>query len=289
MVHPEWLNQNEHRAYPFREDANLVDTTGTATLPNALVLDFIMTVETLSDFVLYLSSVTKAGTSYSFVFSDSEGVTVATISVAGANHYYGQAHALIGVGEYASCRGRVALGRLEDIDIPDGVYLFDSAALEPCTVRPDLRAVRSIRVTDALGESEALYGNIRLVEGRNIRLTTFPGQNTIQIDAIPDDGYTEDCECETDDEGGTVRSINGVSVRNLRLVAGTGVQITTQGDTITIGSPGVQPCCGCTELEAVTSELERLREDSRKLTTYAESVERTLDSIKTRLYARSGV
>jgi len=289
MVHPEWLNQNEHRAYPFREDAVLVDASGTIAVPNNLVLDLVVTVEALSDFELYMSSLTKAGSFYSFVFADTDGVTVATVSVDSANHYYGQAHALTGSGEYVSCRGRLALGRLESIDMPDGIYLFTEAVLEACTVRPDLRAVRSLRAVDAFGESEALYGDIRLVEGRNIRLTTLQDQNAIQIDAITDESYAETCECETDDEGGTITSVNGISVRNLQLVAGAGVSITAQGDTLKIASPGVQPCCGCTELGAVTAELDRLREDSRKLATYAETVERTLESIKTRLYARSGV
>ena len=285
MIHPEWLNQNEHRAYPFREDAVLHDSSGTITVPNGLVLDFIVTLEATSDFVLRLTTLTKASGFYSFTFSDAEGDTVAVVSVNAADHAYGQAHALTGVGVYDVCRGRVVLGRLGsfDADMPDGVYTFDNAALEACTVRPDLRAVRSIRVADGFGETAPLYGHIRLIEGRNIRLTQLADQNAIQIDAITDDSFSEECECETAAVGGTIRTINGIAASNLTLEAGPGVQVSTSGSTLRISSPGVTPCCSCVELEAVTSELDRLRDDSRKLASYAENVENVLRGIKNRL------
>lgn len=285
MIHPEWLNQNEHRAYPFREDAVLDDSTGTITVPNGLVLDFIMTLEASADFVLRLTTLTKASGFYAFTFSDADGVTVASVSVNASDHTYGQAHALTGVGDYEICRGRVVLGRLDslDVDMPDGVYTFDDAALEACTVRPDLRAVRSIRATDGFGESAPLYGHVRLIEGRNIRLTQDDTTNAIQIDAITDESFTEQCDCETAVVGGTVRTINGVAVDNLKLEAGTGVEVTVSGDTIRIGSPGVTPCCSCVELAAVTSELNRLRDDSVGLASHALNIENLLRGIENRL------
>jgi len=288
MIHPEWLNQNEHRAYPFREDASLLDTSGTVVVPNGLVLDCIVTLEADADFMLYMTTLTKAAGFYALALSDVDGVTVATVSVNAVSHTYGQSHALTGVGAYELCRGRIAFGRLDsfDVDMPDGVYAFEGAVLEACTVRPDLRAVRSIRVADGFGESPLLYGHVRLVEGRNVRLTSLPSQNAIQIDAIPGEGYVEECDCENDDTGGVIRTINGISARSMQIEAGPGVQITRSGDTLRIASPGVQPCCSCTELETVTAALDNLRDDSRTLFSYAGNVESILAAVKQRLSGR---
>jgi len=285
MLHPEWLNQNEHRAYPFREDSSLEDTTGTITLPTGLVLDFLLTVEGSSDFNVSLTSLTKAGTFFSLVFSDSTGATVVTASVNSGLYEYGNAVALSGVDPYTSARGRVVFGRLEDIDtdIPDGVYAFSGIEMEPCTVRPDLRAVRSIRVGSTFGETAGLYGDVSLIAGRNVQLQHLPQYNAIQINADTDDNYTEECDCESSLATGRIHTINGISASDIELVGGSGVKLERSGNKLTISSPGVVPCCSCTELEAVNDELDRLRGDTNQLVNYADSVEKTLTSIQAKL------
>jgi len=283
MLHPEWLNQNENRTYPFAEDTSLVDSTGTITLPNGLVLDFITTVESTAGITLKLRSFTKVSTLFSFVIADEDDLSVATVSANADGHTYGQAYLITAINDALSARGKIVLGNLSEFvdEIPDGVYSFDGALFEACTVRPDLPAVRSLQAIDNFGVSDALNGHVNLIAGENIRLTYIESLNAIQIDAIPGEGSIEECDCEEEaSTSSRIRTINGISSSNVDFVGGVGMAIRRSGNTLEIASPGVEPCCGCTEAEAVAAEFNILRNDTNKLLNYASNVENALMTVQ---------
>jgi len=267
-VFPEWLNQNAYRAYPFMEDAQLqvLDPDGKQVedrvLPNYLLVDFVLTLasETVTDVRLY--SLVYVGGFLTFIFADDAENTVATLAVDGNVHSTNQAYAIIGQDTYEDARGKAVLGDLAGLtnDLPDGIYYFQGALLEPTTIRPDLRGVRSLRTGFGDTLSDYIHGHVKLLEGTNIRLTYLPDYNAIRIDAVNGAGFNQECACEGIYQlPSPMRSINGVAIEDLVIVGdGKCVEVTTQGNTISIKDTCSEPCCGCPELEFITTHLELL-------------------------------
>lgn len=269
VVNQEWLNQNALRAYPIKEDCPRMpyDTSGAiisdVVLPNYVLVDFVITMDTGDSPRIYIKQVVHIGNLLTLAFHDASNTLVALLSVDLDLHVKNQGYALAGAGAYDDVRGRVVIGDLTSFktDLAEGLYNFTIAAteLEASTVRPDIRGVRSLQLSNQGNESDYIYGHVKLVAGANAQLTYLPAYNAIQIDALSADGLNEECDCTPLGQDTTVKTINGIAVEDAVIVGdGSCVSVETSGNTITISDTCSKPCCGCPELEFVTDSLKVL-------------------------------
>lgn len=275
-LYTEWLNQNAYRAYPLKENTPRVSTVGDVTLPNYVVVDFVLTVAGEPDVQIKLAQLAYVGTFLSFVFADATGATVATLALDTAAHTANQAYPLAGQGDYEDARGKIVLGDLSRLatDLGTGVYTF-AAEFEPGVVRPDLRGVRSLQIGSLDSLSARIFGNVRLLEGSNIQLTYLPDDNAIRVDAIDKTGLVEACECDPAvTKPPCIRRINGINVEDVQIVGdGKCVEVTVLGNKIQLKDLCSSPCCGCPELEFITTNLELLQSTVKRLEELADTLQ----------------
>lgn len=269
----EWLNGNEQRAYPLSDSASAADATGTFALPTSFLVGLQLPVPVgldLGTAVLptgfFLKQVVAAPTGYTVVVGYDDGSAappaVASATIARATHAEYDAYVLTGAGAFENCRGAVAIGRLDEIDLqPAGAWAFtpDGGRLDVDAIRPVLRGVASLTVRNGNDVSPPLYGDIALVAGANIALAVF-GQS-IRIDAVPGAGMVEACDCAGTGQAGLpppIRSINGIPPRidgNFDFNATRCIDIAKVPYGLRFDDTCSAPCCGCPELEALTAEL----------------------------------
>ena len=263
----EWLNQNSVRGYPFKEDASRTDLTAALTIPNAVVVDFIMVVPDLEASTYYLRSLMYSGSTLTFEIAQS-GDVVASVTVTTSAHTTNTAYTVRGQGSYYGAVGKLVVGDLTGLAdlIPPGVYVFDAAAtvFEARCVRPDIRALNSLVVVDAdLNESPPITGRVRLIAGNNIRLTyvaaTEDAISRIRIDAINNPDYDEECDCEdTTVAKIPITTINGEAslLGEFDIESGSPcLSITTESGRIVLTDTCSKPCCGCSEQELITERM----------------------------------
>ena len=292
--HVEWLNQNGGRAYPFRENAPLVPSVGGSRLaaeyriPDWLLLDFVVSVPATSRASegVHMSSLTVVPGSATAVFSDPDGVAVASVRSSGD----GGPVQFTGSGVYDSAVGSVVFGDLPRFfsEYPDGSYTFgpDDAPVETRCVRPSISGVSSIRATDSgdVYSTRRVRGDVSLVAGRNITLRYDPSMNAIWIDAANDTGYSDECDCNGGSET-EIRTINGVSARNVTIQGGDCIKVETSNGVIRISDTCSKPCCGCEELSflsgksnQIVTALARLEAFSHQLASKVTSLQSTIAS-----------
>jgi len=286
----EWLNQNSLRNYPFKENASLVprDSTGLPIvgirLPNYLVVDFVLTMPTSSLPHVYLAQLAVVGSVLSFIFKESSGLVIATLAVPVAAHVTNQAYDLVGTGSFDDVRGRVVLGDLSRlaVDLGEGLYEFqlNDAELETTTVRPGLRGIRSLQLSNNGILSELIYGHVKLLGGSNVLLTYLPAYNAIKIDAIDGGGLNETCTCEEDvGQQNIVRHINGLNIEDAWIQGdGQCVKVEVVGNKIVISDVCSTPCCGCPELEDLTNALKILEVSLSNLESYANQLHERIET-----------
>jgi len=286
----EWLNQNSLRAYPFQEDKlrRASNPAGgvlaSVYVPNKLILDMVLTVgldDPTTPVRVYLSQLSLVNDLLTLVLSDTAATVVATVAVNLATHTMNDGYAFAGSGlDYADARGRIVIGDVTDLEdsIPPGIYTFviGETEFEATTVRPDVRAVSSLR-TDYLGaESGLITGHVKLLAGINVRLTYIAAQNAIRIDAISGAGLNEECDCP-DDTGEPVLTINGIGINDVTIEGdGECVDVATVGNRIIISDSCSQPCCDCTELEFLTESLKILDSSITTMQAYASQLDASI-------------
>lgn len=288
-THAEWLNQNALRAYPFSENCQRRPSDGQGGLmpldyavPNYVLVDFVATMPDRLMSRLYMSQMTLAGKVLTMVFSTVGGspVGAATSVLEGGMNVWTP---FSGSGAYADVRGAVVVGDVERIlsSVPDGIYVFgpDETLMEARCVRPSIAGVSSISVSGADGslESVRLQGDVSLIAGENIRLRYDPPRNAIWIDADPNYGYSEKCECE--DDRTCIKRINGVSSDNVEIVGGDCVKVTVSGGQVRIEDTCSKPCCGCEELTWLNSKSNDISTAIARLREFAEKLSDRMDSI----------
>lgn len=280
IINQEWLNQNGYRAYPVKETVSRYAVDGDGNLltdvqiPNNLLVDFVFTVAGVEAGVrMYISRLAYIGNFLSFEFKDGSDNLIATLAVNLATHTAYDRYTIVGTGDYEDARGVAVLGNVTNFpnQFPEGNFAFTlaTAELEPCTVRPDLRGVRSIQAETNTEQTERLYKHVRLVAGENIRFTLLQSQNAIRIDAIDSSGFETACECEDQFKLPCIQSINGINIEDVQIVGDKCLQITTQGNQILLSDTCSQPCCGCVELEFLTKSLDLLEDQLSRLEGYA--------------------
>ena len=286
-LNAEWLNQNANRAYPIAEDASRtpVDANGNllteVVLPNYVLVDFVLTVAAaVPSQRVFLASVAYVSNLLTFRFLDETGTVIGLVSIDIAAHTKNQGYMFAGVGAaYEDALGRVVVGDLATLvqDLPEGLYTFTlaTAELEARTVRPALRGVRSLQISNLDSVSEYLYGHIKLVAGQNVKLTYNATSNAITIDAVGGANLNEACTCTTvQSRTNVVRTINGIAIEDVVITGDDQcIVVSTDGDKIVITDKCSAPCCDCPELNMLTDSLKILDGTVRNLEAYAQQLD----------------
>jgi hypothetical protein len=269
----QWLNHNSQRSYPLTERATKRSIDGTITLPDSFIVALYLPIHSGLSFApsgFFIKSVLIAPTGFNVVVGYvNPSTTTAAVDVAAANiiisnYRANQSYALGGIGAFDDCVWQIVIGNLDEVNqLPPGLYTFDYAggALETDTIRPMIRGVSRLRVLNNTEYSDNIYGDVTLVAGTNIRITatTVNDETEIKFDAISGLNLNENCFCDTSDEGECIRCINGVCSTdgNFVLAPDDCIQITPMINGVKIADTCAQPCCGCTELDAVIDQINR--------------------------------
>lgn len=274
----EWLNLNSQRSYPLTSDATKKDVTESITLPDDLILALYFPVHAGLDVdpsLFYLQSIAVFGIGVSLTigyFNDDDNPAVATVSVVNSAHTEGLSYSLSGVGNFTDSIGQIAIGSLAALlALPPGAYVFDYAGgkLEVDCLRPVLRGLSSVVLVNGQDRSPRLYGDIELVAGSNCRLdyTLTDDGAQIQINAIEGEGLTENCEC-AEALLGPIRTINGIGPDpsgNFSVLGDSCLTVSPATNGLQLSDACSKPCCGCPELTAITTDLQRFADEANTL------------------------
>ena len=282
----EWLNSNSQRSYPLDEFSPKKDSTESFEIPDSLILAMNLSVHSglvISPNRFYIKSISVFSTGLSIVigyWNGTASITVASSTVAFSSHSEYNSYPLIGEGDFIDCAGRLVLGRMDELlSLPPGAYTFSntSANIDSDAIRPMIRGVSSVTIVNGAAESKRLQGDIVFVAGKNMSFSSSVsgGVTSIVFNAISGEGLNINCDC-ADDVTPCIRTINGYG-------ADPSGQISVVGDaclSVVSSTNGIQlldncskPCCGCTELEAVTQDLVRFGDASTSLTNFLNRLE----------------
>lgn len=266
----QWLNHNSQRSYPLTERATKRDINDTITLPDSFIVALYLPIHAGLAFApnnFFIRSVLISPTGFNITVGYTDGTTtvdVAAANIVRSNYQANRSYALGGIDNFDDCVGHIVLGHLDEIDqIAPGLYVFDitGGALETDAIRPMIRGVSRLRILSNTEYSSPIYGDVTLVAGTNIRITaaTVNSETHIRFDAISGLNLNEDCFCDVPDTGECIRCINGVCSDdgNFVLAQDDCVTITPMPDGLKIADTCAQPCCGCTELDAIIDQLNR--------------------------------
>lgn len=270
----QWLNHNSQRAYPLTERASKTDVTGTITIPDNFIVGLYFPVHAGVDvkpdkFFIKTILISPTGFNITLGYSENPTIDVAGASIARSNYTPNRSYALGGIDDFDDCVGSIVLGSLDGVDeLPAGLYTFTPAAgeLEIDAIRPMVRGVTSLRVRNNLELSAPIYGHVTLVAGQNIRIDVAEledenlGVRTeLTFNAIANVNLNKDCECNTPPPGECIRCINGICSENgtYTLEGNDCVEITPIDNGLSFKDVCAAPCCGCKELDAINTQLDR--------------------------------
>jgi hypothetical protein len=182
---------------------------------------------------------------------------------------------LTGLGnDFQYHRGNISFGSTEQMALlPVGAYQFtrEHTQFDPSVWRLTPIGVTGIYIQSADLETRGpITGNVTFSGGTNVllRAETENSKTVILVDAYDGSGFNDE-ETTTASKPG-IKTINGKSpdsAGDFVIVGGTCVEITASAGMITIEDTCSSPCCGCAELETVTSQLETLQTRAEDLNT----------------------
>jgi len=236
---------------------------------------------------MYLAQFARAGNLLTCVFRETgTNAIVTTVTFDANTHVPGTGYSLAGTADWFDARGWLTIGDLRKLaaDIPEGLYNYEpeQTLLETRVVRPALRGIRSLRVVNQDNTSDYLYGHVKLLAGDNVRLQYDRELNGVWINAEPNAGYRETCDCESPAQTNLVNTVNGIPAEHLTIVGdGECVEVRTEGDKIIISDKCSEPCCGCPELEFLTESVKVLDASLSRLEYYSEQLAERISTFVT--------
>lgn len=269
----EFLNHNAQRSYPLTADATKQDLTGSFTIPDDFLVGLDLPVSPAMDmetgrFFIRQLGLFSSGIQLILAYdTGAEIYDVASALIPTTGEVRNKVFALGGIDPYDDVLGKVVVGRVDTIRLqPSGLFEFDldGSRIEPQAIRPMIKGISSMRIANASGTvSERLYGDIELVAGNNIQLSTVATatETKIVISALSGEGTIEQCVCEGDAaEIPCIKTINGIRPTpdgNFNFIGDDCLNFTAIPSGLKLTDSCCQPCCGCAELEAITRDLER--------------------------------
>lgn len=306
IVNQEWLNQNSMRRYPLSEEASVRDTTDSFSIPDDLFVDMVWPVHaTLSTdpslFHVLQLAVFGTGINVTFAYN---GTIAATVSVPLVGFARNSTYFMQGVGDFVDMTGKVTIGSLAAVLALAGVYEFSAAAgrIEASVIVPDIRGLSGIRVKTGETYGAAIQGDVAFESGENVRLdvATVGGVTVLTINAIDGEGTIADCECDKSvADRPAIKTINGVqpdAAGNIELVGDDCLEVAPapgdaptglQAHTIALSDVCSKPCCGCSELETLVDDQQRVRDEVYTLTNVAARLEAEMSAMATIIAASS--
>jgi hypothetical protein len=283
----DWLAHNAQRSYPLTAESTKKDTTGTFEIPEDFLVALYLPVtwaNNINPASFFVRKIEAGPVGYSLTigYAANDGdVDVASALISSASHTTNQVYGLGGLGDFADSWGWLQIGSLHNIGIqPAGLWNFDvdGSRLEPDVVRPNLRGVTALQLDNGGELSDELTGVIRLVAGRNFRLTPVLAEGVspiIVFDAIEGEGLTETCICD-DTSTIPIRTLNGItpdSEGNFTFLGNDCMEINSGTHALTFNDVCSEPCCGCSELVTITQALESFGEKATTLENFLVSLE----------------
>lgn len=275
----QWLNHNSQRSYPLTVWATKTDVNNTIRLPDSFLVAAYLPISATNEINVsrffvknVLISPIGFNVTVGYLTQANETVDVAAANIARASFSPNRSYALGGIDAFNDTIGHLVIGSLDEIDkLPPGFYTFNLAggALEPDVIRPAIRGVSRLRVSNNLEESAYVYGDVTLVAGTNVRLSVaYTNEDTkIIIDAIEGLNLNADCICPTPTTGECVRCINGVCSDNgtFTIVPNACIEMVPGRNSLVISDTCAQPCCGCSELDELVNEIARFGDGAATL------------------------
>jgi hypothetical protein len=267
----QWLNHNSQRSYPLTERATKVDNSGTIKIPDNFIVGMYFPIHAGTSFQVdgfFIKNLLISPTGFNVTLGYSDGTT--TIDVAGANiirsnYAPNRSYALGGIDDFDDCVGTIVLGSLDGVDeLPPGFYTFEPEAgeIEPDVIRPMIRSVTRLQVLNNSEFSQPIYGHVTLVAGTNIRIdvNTINDETEIVFSAISGLNLNKDCLCNVPPAGECIKCINGVCSGDgtFTFAQDSCVEISPITNGLSFKETCAEPCCGCKELDAITTQLDRL-------------------------------
>jgi hypothetical protein len=267
----EWLNHNSQRSYPLAEDATKTDQTGAFTLPDDFLLGLYLPVHAgldvdVENFFIASISVFATGYNISIGYNDPQTglAIVASAVISQVAHTPNMSYALPGVGAFDDTVGKLVIGVLDSINLqPSGQFLFDyqGGKLDADCIRPMIRGIQSIRILNNGELSPPVTGHVILSAGSNFQLsltqvTGLPAE--IRFDAINGAGLNEDCACQAT-AAAPIMTINGLgpdASGDFKMIGSQCLEVDKIANGLQLTDTCSAPCCGCTELEQITKEIE---------------------------------
>lgn len=267
LLNDQWLDSNAGRSFPLVDGVTRLDSTGTFTLPNDLLVDARISAPTnLNPTQFYISKVTAFGSGLVITIAVNGVADVATVTVPLGGFVDFSPYTVVGLPGYEQVGGVVTIGTaLATIAASSGVYTFAFAATQllPTVLAPAASSVSSVTVIDALGGSTVLTGAVVLQSGPNGTLTVDSMSNTMTLDVQSGVLINDPCGCP--DTGGrlrtSIKSINGVVPDvngNIEIIPVGCVEIETLGSQLKLKDNCAQPCCGTPELQTLADNAKNL-------------------------------
>ena len=284
----EFLNHNAQRSYPLTDESTKTDTTNSFTIPDDFIVAFGLPVSTAMDMEsgrFFIRQLGAFASGYQLTIAYDTGTEindVGTALIPSTGVSRNTAFAVGGIEPFDDIVGKVVIGRLDTIsEQPTGLYTFDlgDSRLEPSVIHPMIRSITGLRISNASGStSEVFYGDIELVAGSNMQISTISTTTETQIvfSAIDGEGTIEACVCEGDAaETPCIKTINGIQPTNdgnFNFIGDDCLTFTGTSSGIKVTDSCCAPCCGCEELEAITRDLELFNIQRSELTLFVNTL-----------------
>jgi hypothetical protein len=281
----EFLNHNSQRRYPLADTANGTDTSGSFTIPEDFIVELDLPIHAglnVASGRFFIKRIDAYSIGYAVIVgyapTDGDPVDAATALIPRQTFATGIKNVVFslgGVSNFADTVGKIVIGSLTGIDLqPAGSWFFEFTAgqLDPDAIRPIISGVSSITLINGSQESAKFYGDVELVAGTNCQLVPIlvgGDLAKIRINFIQGEGSIEDCTCYGDAALTTpIKTINGVpptTSGGFSFAGTTCLQIEPITNGIKFVDTCANPCCGATELERITQDLERLAQQATNI------------------------
>jgi hypothetical protein len=280
------------RHYPLSEEATTEDTTGSFKIPDNFFVDMVIPVHATLNldpgkFHILQLAVFGSGVNVSIGY---DGDIAGTVSVPLASFTRNSVFFIQGVGDFSDVLGKVVIGELDTLLSLSGVYDFTVAGgrIEASVIVPDISGLSGLRIRSGDAFSSLIQGDVAFEAGENVRLdvVTIGGVSVLTINAIDGEGTIADCEC---DQGIAARpgikTLNGVQPDengNIELTGDDCLEVNpSPGDvpaeiqphTVELTDTCSKPCCGCSELETLVDDQQRVRDEVNTLINVAGRLE----------------
>src|ERR1035437_6229882 len=288
----DWISSNSQRRYPLHEGVAPWDTAQSFRIPDDFIVDLIWPVQpdpSIDPTLFHVLTISIFGNGIVVTLGyNGDPIGSATIPVTG--FVPNSSYMIAGTGICFDSIGKIVIGTLDTVLQTAGSYTFTPAAapLETTVVKPMLRNIAALYLQNGTEMGPPIQGDVVLVAGQNTQFRLTPGvgggPDTITWDAVGS-GLTADCFCAENPNTPIIKTINGVgpdSAGNLDILEDSCLKVVPQpaSNTVQLQDECCQPCCGCQELNVVSTALTYANNQVLALETLAGKLEGAIGQLQ---------